>query len=73
MPDTQDLSPTVLDHIPVEGTTLPRLVEAIKADPQLVEDAVKRLLDLRLIEMTGDVIRSTPFAQKARGFFSFVA
>jgi hypothetical protein len=69
----EDLSASVLYHIPVEGTTLDQLYAQMKADKRRVDAAVERLLSLRLVEMTGDVIRSTSFAQKARGFFKFVA
>ena len=71
-PDDDKLSAIILNHIPSEGTTLSRLVQEVNAQPDRVELAVQRLLNMRLIERTGDVIQGTPFVQKARSFFKFV-
>jgi predicted transcriptional regulator len=71
-PDSEDLSADVLNHIPVEGTTLPRLIAAMERDPALIQLAVQRLTQMGLIEMAGETIRTTPFVQKARGLFKFV-
>jgi predicted transcriptional regulator len=70
---SENLAATVLDHIPGEGTTVPRLADEIKADPSSIETALEQLLQLQLIQRSGDLIHSTPFAQKARGFFKFVS
>jgi len=72
-PDNQDLSADVLNRIPGEGTTLPRLIDEMKADPDSVEAALQRLHEKGLIEMINGVIRTTAFVQKARGLFKFVS
>jgi hypothetical protein len=72
-PDEDDLSAIVLNHIPSEGTTLPQLIKATSADPAQLEVAVQQLRERGFVEMTGDMIYSTPFVQKARGLFKFVS
>ncbi len=62
----------ILNRIPVEGTTLPRLIGEIKVDPASVQEALQRLRENGLIEMLDDgVIRTTAFVQKAQGLFKF--
>jgi hypothetical protein len=72
-PAPGDLLALVLNRLPGEGMTLPQLIEATNADPARAEEAVRRLRDMGAIEIAGDVIHSTPFVQKARKFFHFVA
>jgi hypothetical protein len=63
----------VLKSIPDEGATLSLLAQAAGFDPKRAEAAVERLLSLKLVEMSGDTIHITPFAQKARNLFNITA
>ena len=73
MATVDDEAAAVLNFIPDEGSTVSLLAEGIKIDADRVTAAVQRLNELRLVEQANGVIRITPFAQKARGFFKFVA
>lgn len=63
----------VLNQIPEEGATVTHLAAATGFDPAHVEVAVGRLRNLKLIEQTEQTVRLTPFVQKARSLFKFVA
>jgi hypothetical protein len=73
MASIDDDAAIVLKKVPDEGATVLRLAEAAEFDPKRAAAAVERLLSLKLVEMTGDTIRITPFAQKARSLFNITA
>jgi hypothetical protein len=73
MQSTDAEAAAVLKNIPEAGTTVARLAGSIGLDEPRTLAAVERLLGLRLVEMNGNVVRVTPFAQKARSLFNITA
>ena len=63
----------ILNDIPATGITAGGLAEATKLDPNRVQALLDRLLELKLVEPEGETYRPTPFVQKARSVFRFVA
>ena len=59
----------VLEHIPDGGIVLSELISSMPHDRDRVQDAVRRLSDLGLVETVGGRIRPTEFTQKAKRIF----
>jgi hypothetical protein len=59
----------VLEQIPDSGIVLSVLADRLPEEPDRVRQAVARLGELGLVEADGDIIRTTPFAQKAKRIF----
>jgi len=63
----------LLNDIPPTGTTAASLAQAAGREPAQVQLLLDRLRQLRLVELEEETYRPTPFVQKARNVFKFVA
>ena len=59
----------VLEQIPDAGIELSTLVNRLPKERGRVRQAVERLRELGLVEADGNLVRMTPFAQKAKKIF----
>src|SRR5262249_46821238 len=67
----KQLRARILEQLSEAGTPLLTLCQALGEDADRVRQAVARLSELDLVELDHDIVRATPFIQKAKKIFRF--